>query len=70
MNSVQRSALSVQGFAARVAAVVRRIVGVPDYDAYVRHLRLHHPETEPATRNEFLRQCWDDKYTRPGNRCC
>jgi uncharacterized short protein YbdD (DUF466 family) len=55
---------------ARVAAVVRRIVGVPDYDAYVQHLRLHHPETEPATRNEFLKQCWDDKYTRPGNRCC
>jgi uncharacterized short protein YbdD (DUF466 family) len=51
-------------------AVIRRIVGVPDYDAYLKHLRTHHPETVPPTREQFLQKCWEDKFSRPGNRCC
>ena len=54
----------------RVLAVIRRIVGVPDYDAYVEHLHAHHPGAEPLNRNDFLKKCWEDKYTKPGNRCC
>jgi uncharacterized short protein YbdD (DUF466 family) len=56
--------------AAAVAAAVRRIVGVPDYDAYVRHVRAHHPGDLPPTREQFLQQCWEQKYSKPGNRCC
>lgn len=55
---------------ARVLAVIRRIVGVPDYDAYVRHVRAHHPDATPLDANAFLKKCWEDKYTKPGNRCC
>ena len=55
---------------ARILAVVRRIVGVPDYDAYVAHVHAHHPGTEPLTQNAFLTKCWEDKYTKPGNKCC
>ena len=55
---------------ARFLDVVRRIVGVPDYDAYVRHMRRHHPDTEPVTHDAFLRTCWEEKYSRPGHRCC
>jgi uncharacterized short protein YbdD (DUF466 family) len=55
---------------ARVLAVIRRIVGVPDYDAYVAHLHAHHPGTEPLGQNAFLQKCWEDKYTKPGNKCC
>lgn len=54
----------------RVLKAVRRIVGIPDYDAYVAHVRKHHPETEPLTPNAFLEKCWKDKYSQPGNRCC
>lgn len=50
--------------------IVRRIVGVPDYDAYLKHLRTHHPETVPPTQEQFLEKCWEDKFSRPGNRCC
>jgi uncharacterized short protein YbdD (DUF466 family) len=70
MKMAQSTGHGAGGVVARVADAVRRIVGVPDYDAYVRHVRLHHPQAEPATKNEFMRQCWEDKYTRPGNRCC
>lgn len=54
----------------RILAVIRRIVGVPDYDAYVAHLHAHHPETTPLAQDAFLKKCWEDKYTKPGNRCC
>jgi uncharacterized short protein YbdD (DUF466 family) len=54
----------------QIGNVVRRIVGIPDYDAYVAHQRTHHPDAEPLSRDEFLRKCWDEKYSRPGHRCC
>ena len=50
--------------------MLRRIIGVPDYDTYVAHVRAHHPETPPMCRAEFERQRITDKYSRPGGRCC
>lgn len=50
--------------------VVRRIVGVPDYEAYVTHMRARHPGATPLSREVFLQKCLDDKYSRPGHRCC
>jgi uncharacterized short protein YbdD (DUF466 family) len=54
----------------RAACVVRRIIGVPDYERYVAHVRAHHPGTEPLTEAEFTRQRLADRYSRPGTRCC
>jgi uncharacterized short protein YbdD (DUF466 family) len=54
----------------RAACVVRRIIGVPDYERYVAHVRAHHPNTEPLTEEEFIRQRLADRYSRPGTRCC
>jgi len=54
----------------RIAAVVRRVVGVPDYDGYVAHVRQCHPDTVPLTREQFERSRLEDKYSRPGQRCC
>jgi uncharacterized short protein YbdD (DUF466 family) len=54
----------------RAACVLRRVIGVPDYDIYLTHLRAHHPGAEPMTREEFTRQRLTDKYSRPGSRCC
>lgn len=31
----------------------RMMVGVPDYDIYVQHIRLTHPEETPMTYEEF-----------------
>jgi uncharacterized short protein YbdD (DUF466 family) len=61
---------SVRQVVARVAAVVRRVIGAPDYDCYVAHVHAHHPGTEPMTREDFIRQRMEDKYSRPGTRCC
>jgi uncharacterized short protein YbdD (DUF466 family) len=61
------------GLAQRVRAilkVVRRIIGVPDYDNYVRLLNERHPGATPMSRREFERDCLVRKYQRPGSRCC
>lgn len=54
----------------RAASVLRRIVGVPDYERYVAHVRDRHPGTVAMSREEFERLRLEDKYSRPGQRCC
>lgn len=54
----------------RVAKVIRRIIGVPDYDRYLEHVRAHHPGCTPMTLEEFTQQRLVDRYSRPGSRCC
>lgn len=54
----------------RMAATVRRIIGVPDYDMYVAHVNACHPGVVPMSRDEFERARLEDKYNRPGQRCC
>jgi len=54
----------------RVAWIVRRVVGVPDYETYVAHVRACHPGTTPVSRREFEESRLHDKYSRPGQRCC
>jgi len=62
-----RSALR---WAKRAAHVVRRVIGVPDYDRYVAHLRARHPGVAPLSRDQFVAQRLADRYDRPGARCC
>lgn len=54
----------------RAACVLRRIIGVPDYDRYLAHVHAHHPDAVPLSHDEFVRQHMLDKYTTPGGRCC
>ncbi len=57
-------------FVARAAWVVRRVIGAPDYAAYVANVRRAHPGLEPLTREEFVREVLVTRYERPGSRCC
>ncbi len=54
----------------RALEVVRRIIGVPDYDRYVAHMHAHHPDAELLSHDEFVRQRLVDRYSKPGARCC
>ena len=54
----------------RAACILRRVIGVPDYDIYLAHVREHHADEKPLTREEFTNQRLVDKYSRPGSRCC
>jgi len=53
-----------------IARTVRTIIGAPDYERYVEHVRLCHPDRAPLTRDEFARERMEDRYSRPGTRCC
>jgi uncharacterized short protein YbdD (DUF466 family) len=70
MRTASALVSDVRSFAERAMAVVRTIVGIPNYERYVQHLSEHHPETEPVSPEAFLQKCWEDKYSRPGHRCC
>ena len=54
----------------RMAQTARLMVGVPDYDAYVAHLRAAHPDVHPLTRDDFVRAAQARRYGRGGSRCC
>jgi uncharacterized short protein YbdD (DUF466 family) len=55
---------------ARVAHVVRRVIGVPDYERYVAHVARCHPGTAPLDRDAFMNDVLARRYERPGSRCC
>ena len=54
----------------RIGRVLRAVLGVPDYSKYVEHCRLHHPGEPPLTRDVFMADRLDRKYSQPGSRCC
>lgn len=61
---------AVTSWLRRAAGVVRTVVGAPDYDRYLAHMRDHHPECQPSSRDEFMNQRLESRYSRPGARCC
>jgi uncharacterized short protein YbdD (DUF466 family) len=54
----------------RALRVVRSIIGAPDYERYVAHMESHHPGCAVMSRDEFMRQRLESRYSRPGSRCC
>ncbi len=54
----------------RLLVVVRRVVGAPDYGAYLRHMGAYHPQCEPLTEREFRDERLEARYSKPGSRCC
>ena len=68
MASIAES--SVRARLSRIAAVIRRVIGVPDYERYLAHLARHHPGDVPMTRAAFTQDELARRHTRPGNRCC
>lgn len=53
-----------------VVASLRSALGAPDYEAYVAHRRLHHPDQALLSRSEFFRERQAARYRRGSSRCC
>jgi uncharacterized short protein YbdD (DUF466 family) len=53
-----------------VREVMLRILGVPDYERYVAHVRACHPDEPVLDREAFMRERLAARYERPGARCC
>ncbi|UXN04198.1 YbdD/YjiX family protein [Bartonella sp. HY406] len=47
------------------------MIGVPDYDNYVQHMRLTHPDQTPMTYPEFFKDRQDARFGgKNGFKCC
>jgi uncharacterized short protein YbdD (DUF466 family) len=55
---------------AQCRRALRALCGLPDYEAYLAHCRLHHPERTPPSRAEFYRERETARYGRGRSRCC
>lgn len=53
-----------------VARTLRRIVGAPDYESYVAHMRRHRPGEPLLSPDAFALERLEARYSRPGSRCC
>jgi uncharacterized short protein YbdD (DUF466 family) len=61
---------AVRRTVARVAELLRRIAGMPDYKAYVEHLRSCHPERALPREREYFEQYVAARYGDGPTRCC
>lgn len=48
----------------------RLAVGVPDYEAYLAHVRVRHPGQPPMSRQAFFNERMQARYGRGRARCC
>ena len=48
----------------------RRVVGMPDYEEYLRHLRLVHPAWPIPSEREFFELYLQARYGDGPTRCC
>jgi uncharacterized short protein YbdD (DUF466 family) len=66
-------AFSLNGLARCLCDGGRLMVGVPNYQAYVEHLRERHPDRAPMSEVEFFRDRQRARFGeggRGGFRCC
>jgi uncharacterized short protein YbdD (DUF466 family) len=55
---------------ARLATMVRRISGMPDYRAYIEHVSRCHPNSTIMTEREYYAEYLDRRYADGPSRCC
>lgn len=52
----------------------RMLIGIPDYDNYVQHMKDNHPDKPVMTYNEFFSERQEARYGgsdgKGGFRCC
>jgi uncharacterized short protein YbdD (DUF466 family) len=53
-----------------LATVMRQVAGAPDYQRYVAHVRACHPGVEPARWDDFYLTRLNERYNKPGAKCC
>jgi uncharacterized short protein YbdD (DUF466 family) len=54
----------------RIISAVRAVAGMPDYQAYVAHLRRCHPERPVPSERLFYDEFVERRYGDGPTRCC
>jgi uncharacterized short protein YbdD (DUF466 family) len=53
-----------------VRQVCRQVFGIPDYERYLAHVALRHPDQPVLSRRAYCAQAIEHKYGKSGPRCC
>ncbi|MBS48642.1 MAG: hypothetical protein CMN60_13180 [Sphingobium sp.] len=62
---------AMTGFIKKLRQAAHMMVGIPDYDAYLRHMADHPPTKPVMDRTSFFRDRQQARYGgRNGGRCC
>lgn len=54
----------------RALRILRTVIGEPDYDRYLAHMQSQHAGCAVVSRDEFMQQRLESRYSRAGARCC
>jgi len=54
----------------RIRETSRLMIGIPDYDRYVEHVSIHHPEQPIMSYREFFDNRQQARYGMGMKRCC
>ena len=58
------------GAIAQIGSFLRRIAGMPDYEAYLAHRRRSHPGESVPSEREFYEEFVRNRYGDGQSRCC
>jgi uncharacterized short protein YbdD (DUF466 family) len=53
-----------------IRQICRRMFGIPDYERYLAHAAVRHPDAPVLSRRDFCAQAIERKYGKCGPRCC
>jgi uncharacterized short protein YbdD (DUF466 family) len=68
-NLIQRENVTV--LCRRIRQTANLMVGLPDYDNYLRHVRMANPGKPAMTKSEFVAERMARRYEGKGaGRCC
>ena len=58
------------GLFGKIRRTALMMIGIPDYDGYVGHMRAHHPDAPVMSRTQFFRERQEARYGGGSARCC
>jgi uncharacterized short protein YbdD (DUF466 family) len=61
---------NVQTAGRYLGQAMRLMVGLPDYEGYVAHMRATHPDRPAMTYEEFFRERQNARYGTGAGKCC
>ncbi|QBR00308.1 YbdD/YjiX family protein [Paraburkholderia pallida] len=61
---------NVQTAGRYLGQAMRLMVGLPDYEGYVAHMRATHPDRPAMTYEEFFRERQNARYGSGAGKCC
>jgi len=61
---------NVQTAGRYLGQAMRLMVGLPDYEGYLAHMRATHPDQPAMTYEEFFRERQNARYGAGAGKCC